>query len=105
MSANLYVVCPNIEASMYAQTKLRDRFGFQILKGGNNPHFTDRFVIVSPPKNHKNDKPVICYSQPTLTRDGEELWDRNHNWVPLFDALTLVAMTERENPPVGDALQ
>jgi len=48
--ANLYIECPNIVASMYAQTKLRDVFGFQILREKQKPHFSDRFVVVSPPK-------------------------------------------------------
>jgi len=49
--ANLYISCPNILASEYAQVKLRDTFGFQILTGKEQkPHFSDRFVVVSPPE-------------------------------------------------------
>jgi hypothetical protein len=93
--SNLYVSCPNILASQYAQVKLRDTFGFQILTGKEqNPHFSDRFVIVSPPSEYPNDKPVICYSPPTYDYDMHETWEKNHNWIDLFSALKLIALTE-----------
>lgn len=90
--ANLYVSCPNILASEYAQVKLRDVFGFQILNGGKLPHFSDRFVVVSPPPECPNDKPVICYSPPTYDYDMKETWEKEHDWIDIFDALKLISL-------------
>lgn len=128
MQANLYISCPNILASMYAQKKLRDTFGFQILTGKEqNPHFSDRFVVVTPPeyifcsfvmmyykdqtdaynwketrkhidkgctecKKVTDDKPVICYTPPTFDHDMNETWEKDHDWVDMFDALKLISL-------------
>ena len=112
---------------MYAQRKLRDTFGFQILNIGNEPHFTDRFVVVSAPrycsriyydlsipenqwlaethrvkcekcKKLETDKPVICSSPPTYDYDMNEVWEKNHEWIDLFTALKLISLTERFSP-------
>lgn len=117
---NLYVKCPNIEASMYTQVKLRDVFGFQILKQNNDPHFTDRFVVVTPPEHciyaqqlleknnyyfvdkhmekckecgkYKDDKPVICSYQTTMDRDGTLAPLDDKNWIDMLDAIKLISM-------------
>lgn len=92
--ANLYIECPNIVASMYAQSKLRDVFGFQILREKQKPHFSDRFVVVSPPPAYAKDKPVICYSPPTIDQDGNETYEKDHEWIPMMQALALIKLTE-----------
>jgi hypothetical protein len=93
MQANLYISCPNILASMHAQKKLRDTFGFQILTGKEqNPHFSDRFVVVTPPPQYAKDKPVICYSPPTYDHDMNETWEKDHEWIDMFDALKLISL-------------
>ena len=92
--SNLYVVAPNIVASQYAQRRLKEVFGFQILRGNGEPHFSDRFVIVTPPERYKDDKPVICYSPPTMDWDGNITYEKNHQWIELIDALKLIAMIE-----------
>ncbi len=70
---------------MYAQRRLNEEFGFEIL--GDNPHFTSRFVVVRPPKGekYKNDKPIIV--------SGESA-DEDENWMDLFDALNLISFIE-----------
>lgn len=89
--ANLYIQAPNILSSMYGQKKLSDVFGFEIL-GGKESHFTDRFVVVSPPEQYKEDKPLILYFEPTMSPDGVMAPENNHKWIPLIDALQLIAL-------------
>ena len=98
MSAKLYIQCPNIVASQYAQRRLKEAYGFQILRGNGEPHFSDRFVVVTPPEEYKNDRPVICYYEPTMDIDGGLHYDTTHEWIDLMDALKLIALTEQKTP-------
>ena len=92
----IYVSCPNIEASMYAQIRLRDTFGFQILNEGNEPHFSDRFYVCAPPQwaIEKGDKSVIGYMKPTMDIDGNKTYDETKNWINMIDALKFIKITE-----------
>lgn len=94
---NLYVQCPNIEASMYAQCKLRDVFGFQILNGNNEPHFTDRFCIVNPPEEYKHEMPVICSCKTSVDREGNlSDEDKYTEFVPMLEALQLINLVHEK---------
>lgn len=74
----VYVKCPNILASMHAQQKLHDELGFQIL--GKTLHNTNKFVVVGPPIEYQDEKPLII--------SGENA-SEDEDWMDLFDALKL----------------
>lgn len=87
-----YIQCFNILASMYAQKRLNEEFGFKIL--GGKPHFSSRFVVVGPPAE-TDDKALIC--------SGENA-DEGENWMDLLDALSLITFTEHmknSSPPTS----
>ncbi len=81
----LHVKCPNILASMYAQRRLKEEFGYQIL--GKDPHYTDKFVIVGPPRGemYKDEKSLIV--------SGED--SEHEDWTDLLDALGLIVLIEK----------
>lgn len=87
-NTKLYIYCPNILASQYAQSKLRDIFGFQIIKGGNQPHFSSVFVVINPPCQYSKDKPIIC--------SVADPHDKKINWIPMMEALQLITMITKK---------
>jgi hypothetical protein len=94
-NGTIFVECPNIVSSMYAQQKLRNNFGFEIFgsdlhgQGKGEPHFTDRFCVCFPPEEDRNDKPLILYCNPTHDINGKEVYDKTKEWIGLFPALKL----------------
>lgn len=105
-NGNLYIFCDNIVTSMYIQKKLVDVFGFRILSQTNNPHYTDRICLVPQPNDeerlfggeiyysffHPNDpKGLICYCDPTYDRDGNEIYDKNKQWIDWAKCLTMLS--------------